>query len=860
MSKHHPLHLAILAGLAFGAIAQAHAQEPAAPATAAETASAPPTGPVQAVDTTEPVNFGAIEVRGQFESQMRAIDFKRASDAIQDTVSADSMGQYPDQNVGESLSRLPGISVTRDQGEGRYVVIRGLDAAQNSVTVDGIAMGTPEDSSRAAPLDVIPSESTERLTVIKAPTPDMPGDSLGGTIMVESASAFDREGRNMRFKAEASHQNLSGETSPKAAFNFSDVYNDTFGVAFGLSWQDRDYESDNIEVEYDLTPVEIQQRKYTINRERTGVNLNLDWRPDNDNQYYLRTLYTDFTDAETRQNHIIPVGEGDIAGYDGNSWTVENISADDFGRRLRYRTKEEDTFTVSAGGMNRMGHAKFDYQLGYTKVRERVDDEVEMRFEYLGDEDMAIRVGPGRVPSFDVIDPAGGDAWLRNANYGLDRLVVGPKQVDDEAWSAKFDFTYAGEAVTWKTGLLGRWRDRDVNVDEAEFRIGPDIDLSGWTTGSPSYRHGNMGDGLSSSAMRRYLRENRQLFSERPGDVAENAMVSLVEDYTASEDVLAAYLMGTMDFGNLRVVAGARVERTDFDATGWMVDLDEDGVLTAAPSSASKSYTSVLPGLHLRYDTDGDWVLRGAVTKTIARPSFGDITPRASINRDDEEVDLGNPQLDPYESLNFDLSFERYIGDSGIFSAGIFHKSIDGYIVDTWTNNDPAFPGYDVTRPVNGEDASVLGVELNWQQKLDFLPGAWSGLLVGLGGTWLDTEFVAGTEDRAGEKFMLPLSSERLYSAHIGWENDRVSTRLAAVYRSEYLDEIGSDSRYDLWVAPNTQLDFSLDYKVTDSWGLYFEASNLLDEPLELYQGTPATTLQNELYGRGYTLGVKVNF
>src|SRR5690606_21718002 len=159
---------AILLGLAFPGMAQAQQPTQAGTATVATALDA--------------VTLDGLEVRGQFESQMRAIDFKRASDAIQDTVSADSMGQYPDQNVGESLSRLPGVSVTRDQGEGRYVGIRGLDAAQNSVTVDGIGMGTPEDSSRAAPLDVIPSESTERLTVIKAPTPDMPGDSLGGTI------------------------------------------------------------------------------------------------------------------------------------------------------------------------------------------------------------------------------------------------------------------------------------------------------------------------------------------------------------------------------------------------------------------------------------------------------------------------------------------------------------------------------------------------------------------------------------------------------------------------------------------------------------------------------------------------------
>lgn len=851
MTARHPLHFAIAVALSANA-ASALAQE--VPATAAP---APAT-----------VDFQTVRVTAQYESQMRAIDLKRASDAIQDSVSSDSMGQYPDKNVGESLQRLPGISVTRDQGEGRYVVVRGLDAAQNSVQVDGIAMGTPEDSSRAAPMDVIPSDSTERLTVIKAPTPDMPGDSLGGTILVESASAFDRAGRSLRGKVEASHQNLSGETSPKAAFNYSEVFGGTFGVALGLSWQDREYESDNVEVEYDehddvpdrLVPIEVQQRKYFVDRERTGVNLNLDWRPDADNRYYLRTLYTDFTDAETRQNSIVPIGEGSITGIDGDGYTVEGIDPGDFSRRLRWRTKQEDTFTASAGGSNRFGHSAIDYQAGYTKVRERVNDEVEARFEYEGDGDVTMRVRhAGGLPDYQVTDaPAGG--WLRNENYAFNRFVIAPKQVDDEAWSTRFDFSHDGERVKWKAGMLGRWRDRDVNVDEAELRVGPEIDLGGWTTRGPDHRNADMGDGLDSGAMRDYLAGNLGDYSARPGDVAENTMISLVEDYVASEDVAAGYLMATLDFDALRVIAGARVERTEFEASGYQVELDEDGELAVSARTASSSYTSVLPGLHLRYDAGDDWVLRGAATRTIARPSFGDISPRASINRDDEEVELGNPELDPYESTNLDLSFERYIGEAGIFSAGLFHKSIDGYIVDTWTDDDPAYPGYDVTRPVNGEDASVTGIELNWQQKLDFLPGPWSGLLVGLSGTWLDTEFVAGTEDRAGEEFALPLSSERLYSAHLGYERGGLSARLAAVYRSEYLDEIGDGPDYDIWVAPHTQLDLTLDYRVGPSWGLYLEASNLLDEPLELYQGNPSRTLQNELYGRTYVVGAKFNF
>jgi TonB-dependent receptor len=227
-------------------------------------------------------------------------------------------------------------------------------------------------------------------------------------------------------------------------------------------------------------------------------------------------------------------------------------------------------------------------------------------------------------------------------------------------------------------------------------------------------------------------------------------------------------------------------------------------------------------------------------------------------SRGDEEVRLGNPELDPYESKNIDLSVEKYIGSSGIVSLGLFHKSIDGYIVETVRTNDPAYGGFDVTQPINGRKATVRGAEFNWQQQLAFLPDGLDGLLVGASGTWLDTKFDAGIKDRAGEDFTLPRASKHVYSAHIGYEKYGVSTRLAAVYRSEYLDSIGKGRAFDIYVAPNTQLDFSLDYKFTPRVSVYFEAQNLLDKPLELYQGTRSRTLQLEEYGRTYALGLKV--
>ena len=805
-----------------------------------------------------------VEVRPQLESQTRAVDLKRSSDAIQDAVSSDAMGVYPDKNVAESLQRLPGVSVTRDQGEGRFVVVRGLDANLNSVSIDGVAVGTPEDSSRAAPLDVIPSDSTERLRVVKSPTPDMPGDAIGGAILVESASAFDRDGRSLRGKIEASHQELSGHTSPKAAFNYSEVFADTFGVALGVNYQNRKFESDNTEVEYDtfdggsdddLFATSLQHRKYEIERKRIGANLNFDWRPSEDSQYYLRTLYSQFDDAETRQRTIFNFGDGDVTALGNHKYRVDDLPADAIQKRMRYRTKKENTFAASLGGENRLTNAVVDYKVGYTRTEERVNDEMEARFEYNGD-DLAATVDQNSgIPRYTLSDAS----WMDNGNYDFDRFVLSPKRVDDKEHSAQINVRFDGDNSSYKFGLLGRWRDRDVDTDENELRVGPDVALSDWTTSSPDHRGGSLGQGMSSDAMRRYWAQFGSQYSARPQDVGANAMTSLEEDYTASEDIFATYAMGTWDIGNLRVIGGVRVENTQFQATGNRVDVAANGrSYTVTPLTADRSYTNVLPGLHLRYDAGSDWVLRAAANKTVSRPSFGDIAPRIGYNRGDEEVRLGNPELDPYESKNLDLSLERYIGSTGILSLGLFHKSIDGYIVNTVSDSDPEYPGFEVTRVINGDTAKVYGAEFNWQQQLSFLPAGWDGLLVGASGTWLETDFDPGLDGRADEDFTLPRASKHVYSAHLGYEKEGFSTRLAAVYRSEYLDTLGTSRAYDLFVAPNTQLDFSLDYKITANVSVYFEAQNLLDKPLELYQGVRSRTLQNEEYGRTYALGLKV--
>lgn len=442
-----PLAVAITLTLAMGA---------AAPLQAAGQQAVAATGAVAA----DAVDLDRIEVRAQLESQIRAVDLKRGSDAIEDAVSSDALGQYPDKNVAESLQRLPGISVTRDQGEGRFVVIRGLDANLNSVSVDGIAVGTPEDSSRAAPLDVIPSDSTERLLVVKSPTPDMPGDAIGGAVLVESASAFDRDGRSLRGKIEGSHQQLSGETSPKAAFNYSEVFNDTFGVALGVNYQKRRFESDNTEVEYDgeddaapgdVTAINLQHRKYEIERKRIGANLNLDWRPDEDSRYYLRTLYSQFDDAETRQRVIFNFDDAKMVKTGTDQYRLDGMPKDSIDKRMRYRTKKENTFAASLGGENKLTNAVVDYRIGYTRTEERVNDEMEARFKLNGKAFNGSLDQSSRLPSYSFDNPQ----WLDNSNYAFDRFVLSPKQVNDKEHSAQVNVRFDGDSSSIKFGLLG---------------------------------------------------------------------------------------------------------------------------------------------------------------------------------------------------------------------------------------------------------------------------------------------------------------------------------------------------------------------------------------------------------------------
>jgi len=230
-----------------------------------------------------------VEVVGQAVSIDKALNEQRSSDSVKSVVHADGIGQLPDDNAAEALQRIPGLSVERDQGEGRFVSVRGIAPDLNSVTINGTLVPSPESERRAVALDVLPSELVQSLSVIKTLTPDMDANSLGGTIEVESLSAFDHDGLFYTLSGEASHDENTSENSPKFSGAISQRFSlgdgvDNFGVAAAYSWSDRDFGSDNVETgggwDFADGPLleEAELRDYEISRERTGPSSTRRWK------------------------------------------------------------------------------------------------------------------------------------------------------------------------------------------------------------------------------------------------------------------------------------------------------------------------------------------------------------------------------------------------------------------------------------------------------------------------------------------------------------------------------------------------------------------------------------------------------
>lgn len=799
-----------------------------------------------------------VNVVGQAASMDLSLKEQRRSDSVESVVHADGVAQLPDENAAEALQRLPGVSVERDQGEGRFVSVRGLGPDLNSVSINGTLVPSPESDRRAVALDVLPAELVQSLTVVKTLTPDMDANSLGGSIEVESLSAFDHKGLFYTGSSEASYDDNTGETSPKFSGAASNRFSlgdgtDNFGVAAAMSWQERDFGSDNVETggawDFDdgARLEELEQRDYEITRERSGLGLNFDYQADDYSSYYLRTLYSRFKDTETRNAAGVEFADAQLPGESGDAegW-----------RELKDREETQEVQSYVLGGERLIGQWTLNAQAGYSQSSQDTPGHIAGAVFEDNDDFADVGFNDSKKPYLNI-----GSEFSDPANFSLDEVEWAEEDTTDTEQNIKLDlardYELAGHAAQAKFGgkLSRRDKDNDTDVwtyeDFDDFGLSDEqLSMANFTKGEVDYGLGHFGPGLSAGAIEGLLGglDRNAFFNEEE---------SRVNDFDMSEDIDAAYLMNTVDIDDLRIIAGLRYEGTEFEAKGTGI---RDGDYQAI--EAENDYQHWLPGLHARYQLDQDTQLRAAWTNSVVRPTFGQLAPGFVI--DGDEASFGNPTLDPLESSNFDLGIEHYLGRAGVVSAFVFYKDIENFVYNADLAGTGEWLDFDEANTfANGDNADLYGLELAYSQKFDWLPAPWNGLLLGANATFSRSDAsISGFDADSGtfreRDIDLPNQSETVGNLMLGWEDDKLSLRLSANYKSEYLYEVASitDQAHDLYVDDQTFVDFSAGYFLTKGLQLKFEAQNLTDESYYVYTGSRGYNAQYEEYGPTYKLGL----
>ncbi|WP_133407001.1 TonB-dependent receptor [Parashewanella tropica] len=791
-----------------------------------------------------------IQVVGQGGSLSKSLNRQRSADNLVSVISADVLGNFPDSNVSEALQRVPGVSIERDQGEGRFVRVRGLAPDFNSVSMNGTRLPAPEDSRRAVALDVIPSDLVQSVEVSKTLSPDMDADSLGGAVEVKSLSAFDRDDTFYNVSAEASYNQLKEETSPKLAVSYSDIFNDKFGVAFAASWYKRDFGSDNVEADgnwnfSDKGPLleEVEARSYDITRERLGIGLNLDYRPNDNNDLYLRTLYSQFDDTESRNSSAAKweIGDDELGLAVGQKHEAE------VKRSLKSRTEEQNITSYVFGGESRFTKWTIDYQLAYSEASAGKPRHIDGADFEADIEDMSF--SDTHTPR--IIGPA---AYKDAGEYELKEIEVADSKTKDEMVSAKINFSRSLEindnSGEIKFGLKSSKRDKtnreDVWIfeDLDEQGISEDaLVMSNFTGSDIDYRLGRFGPSINAAPI-------WNIVNKLNADDNLDEVESKINDFDISEDITAGYMMGHIDFDNLRLLAGVRYETMDRQANGFKYD---ESTEKFSANNVSSSEDHWLPALHAKYNLSDNTIIRAAWTNTITRPTFEELRPGFLIEDHDGELEaeFGNPDLKSLESMNFDLSIEHYFDGIGLLSAGVFYKDIENFIYESDVAGTGQYKKFEKAKTfINGQDAEIKGVELAYVQEFNFLPAPFNDLVVNANVTLTDSEADIGDK-------IIPMPSQSDVSANlsVGYEDEWASVWLSAAYKSEYLQEVAKTDIYD---DSHLQWDFVAKAKVTEQVTVYFKAINITDEPFYSYQGKRRFNNQFEEYGRTFQLGVQM--
>jgi len=848
-----------------------------------------------------------IVVRAAATGQALAINQQRTANGIVNIVSEETFGPMPDGNIGYALQRLPGLSVNTDQdGSPTGINIRGISAEYNSFQIDGNRLPT-SGGGRGLGLTQFSGDGITNIEVIKAPTPDRDGDAIGGIINVVTRSAFQRSGRAIEVDVGGVYSDLPDAWGSRVTAQYSDIFSIGGGDRnFGVSGTISNFQTDRYSLNRDMdwvqvTPANNPQLNLDANgdpiwfmesshweydtrvTQTTTANLNLDFRTDPFNSFYARMFYstadrrgvkyetdvdidTRFQDAadgrKTYAELTEDYGRG-TPGDDGSQGSRGWIGTED--------DRDTELYSINLGGRHEGPSSLLTYDFFYSRNEQTITNDNELNFLMEPDD-------PWLLFEYQLVDVYRGEVII-NELSGRDptdlslvtegELALYSSTRTEDVLSARADwersFDVGSSVFTVKTG--GKFYRSSPKFDQLAEVFSMDQDFPYAQVVEPTeeilLRGPKYFDVIPASGVA-LLQSNPELFEFEEQDTLED---SYFEDYDATEETKAGYIMGTWRSGAHTILGGVRYEHVDWENTNYQVSyLDEEA--SFAQVEQGDSYGYWLPGIHFRHELAPNLILRESYNRSYGRPRLSELTAGRFVDDDGNIVD-GNPNLRPALSDNFDAQIEYYTDTGGLYSVAVFYKDVKNFSYVTVYNFDeldeagvPIFAEegeFEYEVPMNGSAAKNYGIELIARQRFGFLPGALSGLGVDLSATFADSEATYPNRDDDRD-LPVPGFSKFLFTGTLSWAWHGFEIRGDYIFRDDYVEGLGDSIETDEFYAAEDRVDLQASYNLANGLRAYASVINLTDEAQLSYAGYRQFVEDVSLTGRKFTFGLRYSF
>lgn len=751
-------------------------------------------------------------------------------EAAVEKVGRAELATTPALSAAGAIERVAGVSTVPDNGVTDEVFIRGMEPRLTSTMIDGERIPGTDGDDRTAALLFFPVGLLETVEVQTTFTPEMDGDAIGGSVNLLTRKA--PVGGVTTIRIGAGRGDQAGEERLEAGVVWGRrAVDDKLGVILSVDGDGGDQGVDRVDRDYvDAELVRMELRDLGIERSRIGGLLRLDYAPSLKTDLSFKALATEFSETAIQRRASFNAEEGVIL------------------RDLRIGDSDRTITSVDLSGLHVLsGPERIGYRFGYFHSREDVPERVDATF-ILEDAELVSERG-AIVPVDEEIE-----------EFVLDEIGRETHRAEDENGHAGLDlaipFELTGRTGELRAGLKLRRKDKTQRTrlttfasDEADIFLTEVLDrryeneiIAGVRALGPVPEEGS-----ATTLIDRFELE------------AERSLEAEASNYDASEDSYAGYALVETELGTrTMILAGLRYERTDTTYEGLelaVAEVDGEEIPVLDPTRGDNDYDVWMPAILLSVELSGGMNLKGGVSRTFARPDFIHVIPFSQIDREDQEVERGNPDLHLTRSWNLDLSLNWSRSSRIGASAAPYYKLIDDFIYEGRGEIVVGDEIFRLIEPRNGDDARVYGIDLTFRRGPEPGPSWRAGLFCELDVSWSESR--AKIPSRPGETLSLPGHAKVTGDLVLGLASDRLDVRVIGSYVGDRLLEVGESRLYDLYSKNRLGLDAFAGVRISPRTEIFIRGTNLTDEPLELFEGSSSRSSQLEFSGRTVAIGLR---